>query len=110
MTNDSKFDTDTTWLANFLAKHDGGTALEDLCRERPDLVDRFRALAKRLECERAGGGGGPPTRFGDFRILREIGRGGMGVVYEAVQEPLGRRVAVKAVTERMRDATQFLER
>ena len=39
----------------------------------------------------------PPDRFGEFRVVREIGRGGMGVVYEAVQEPLGRRVALVAM-------------
>jgi tetratricopeptide (TPR) repeat protein/tRNA A-37 threonylcarbamoyl transferase component Bud32 len=38
-----------------------------------------------------------PERLGEYRLLRRIGGGGMGVVYEAVQEPLERHVALKII-------------
>ncbi len=51
-----------------------------------------------------------PECMGDFDIIREIGRGGMGVVYEAEQRSLARRVAVKILPEHVLLGDHRLER
>ena len=48
------------------------------------------------------------TTIDGFRIIREVGRGGMGVVYEAEEERLSRRVALKILPDSaLRDARQI---
>ena len=80
--------------------------VSDLARRHPELADRIDQLARLFTDELADVLWPtapaplpvrplPPVRLGEFRLIREIGRGGMGIVYEAQQETLGRRVALK---------------
>ncbi|HKE02354.1 MAG TPA: protein kinase [Planctomycetota bacterium] len=57
----------------------------------PHAVDRLVGDAKEL-LDAAGG-----LRVGKYRVVRELGRGGMAVVYEAEDAELGRRVALKCL-------------
>ncbi|SIN72783.1 WD40 repeat [Singulisphaera sp. GP187] len=51
-----------------------------------------------------------PHRLGDYVLIQVIGSGGMGVVYEAIQESLGRHVALKTLPYRHPDDGTRLER
>jgi len=92
-------------LADWQERADQGDELtpDDLLREHPELADELREQFVFLGLlDRARPAAelpdGAPREIGDFRIVRELGRGGMGVVYEAIQESMDRRVALKVLS------------
>jgi len=77
--------------------------LTTLCRENPGEADDLRQLYSMVkdmpltQSLDAAALGASPERLGDFRLISKIGGGGMGVVYLAEQESLGRTVALKII-------------
>jgi tetratricopeptide (TPR) repeat protein len=97
-------------LDDYLAAIQRGAAFDRsaLLAAHPDLAEDLKACLASLDFLRTaspadrlgsdlGEDGSASGLLGDFRILRELGRGGMGVVYEAHQNRLDRRVALKVV-------------
>jgi hypothetical protein len=107
-------------LADILDKYltgldrDGSPSAEDLIAQHPDLAELIRACMGSLNFlyqasatlrlptpathdAASEAAEEPEKRLGDYTIVREIARGGMGIVYEARQVSLDRQVALKVL-------------
>jgi hypothetical protein len=99
-------------LDDYLSGLERGESItpEELLARHPEVAEQLkgylsglnifhRAAATPQAVSVENGANGPELRgdLGDFRLVREIGRGGMGIVYEADQISLGRRVAIKVL-------------
>ena len=96
--------------ADYLERRQNGEfpSIADYCRQYPEYADELRKFLKTLELvnnlplapsepiARQDASTATPTIAG-YTIVDEIGRGGMGIVYEAVQESLNRHVALKVL-------------
>jgi serine/threonine protein kinase len=96
-------------------------SLQEYLDKYPELADNIRTLFPALvemEQVKEDQDEAPPAvreplslrQVGDYRILREVGHGGMGVVYEAEQMSLGRRVALKVLTQNLSAHPAYLAR
>src|SRR5690242_12992373 len=96
--------------------------IEEYVQRYPQLAGVLRQLLPALtivRCPDSGSAGAvvplPGSEpaagcLGEYRLLREIGRGGMGIVYEAEQLSLGRHVALKVLSGDSLTNPTYLER
>ena len=117
--NSANFDPLVPLLEDFMTRLQQGesVSVEQYCSDYPELAEEIRdlfptyAVLEGLGPQQQGSEDSHedkttlPEQIGDYRIVAEIGRGGMGVVYEAEQISLGRRVALKILPNNLYAST-----
>ncbi len=98
-----------------LRASDASEAIDALIAAHPERASEIRQLVAVLRLARQVGqtesaSVAAEARFGDFRLIRELGRGGMGVVYLAEQVSLKRMVALKVLLPGVRVWSHAIER
>ncbi len=98
--------------SDFIARYRNGDrpTIEEYAIRHPELSEPIRRVfplalsVEKVKVDEQAEQDGSATlagrlieQLGDFRLVREIGRGGMGIVYEAMQESLTRTVAIKVL-------------
>ncbi len=106
-------------LAEYLEAVENGRAPDRaaLLRAHPDLAEELESFLDNRQCLQplANNPAAPPPtapdlngpmllRLGDYDLLQEIARGGMGIVYRARQRSLNRIVAIKTIRPELTDA------